>query len=45
MYNEVIIKDPTIPQIHCYTTSWYVNVRKLAIIWKMFCFTINLNLI
>jgi len=34
MCNEVIIKEPTTPHMHHYSTLWNVNVRKLATTWK-----------
>ena len=33
--NKIINKDPTSPQMCCYTTLWNVNVRKSSGNWKV----------
>jgi len=32
--NKAVIKDPTTPQTHHYTTLWKVDARKLLTIWN-----------
>jgi len=35
--SKEITKDPTTPQMHCYTTLWNTSVRKQATIWNKCC--------